>query len=172
MVNQWQKPNVSSNEDSTSVVTVMYQAAIIFLGGLITENDWFIIENQTTRPCQNRQNTGKCGSSERSNLPKSRALCSAELGISQSTVQRILHKELAFQSHKIMTVQQLNPRDYQQRLSFCQTMLDMFEENEDSTLIMSDEAHFHLNGTVNKQGELKTAIRKNIQKIGEETLVK
>ena len=30
-------------------------------------------------------------------------------------------------------------------------MLDMFEENENLTLIMSDEAHFHLNGTVNKQ---------------------
>ena len=38
---------------------------------------------------------------------------SAELGISQSTVQRILHKDLAFQPYKIMTVQQLNPRDYQ-----------------------------------------------------------
>ena len=50
-----------------------------------------------------------------------------------------------------MTVQQLNPRDYQQCLSFCQTILDMFEENEDLTLIMSDEVHFHLNGTVNKQ---------------------
>ena len=52
---------------------------------------------------------------------------SAELGISQSTVQRILHKDLAFQPYKIMTVQQSNLRDYQQRLSFCQTMLDMFE---------------------------------------------
>ena len=30
-------------------------------------------------------------------------------------------------------------------------MLDMFEENEDLILIMSDKAHFHLNGTVNKQ---------------------
>ena len=30
-------------------------------------------------------------------------------------------------------------------------MLDMFEENENLTLIMSDEAHFYLNGTVNKQ---------------------
>ena len=50
-----------------------------------------------------------------------------------------------------MSVQQSNPRDYQQRLSFCQTMLDMFEENEDLTLIMSDKTHFHLNGTVNKQ---------------------
>ena len=45
----------------------------------------------------------------------------------------------------------MNPGDYQQRLSFCQTMLDMFEENKDLTLIMSDEAHFHLNGTVNKK---------------------
>ena len=76
---------------------------------------------------------------------------SAELGISQRTVQRILHKDLVFQPYKIMTVQQLNPRDYQQRLSFCQTMLNMFEENDDLTLIMSDEVHFHLNGTVNKQ---------------------
>ena len=43
---------------------------------------------------------------------------SAELVISQSTVQRILHKDLAFQPYKIMTVQQLNPRNFQQRLSF------------------------------------------------------
>ena len=76
---------------------------------------------------------------------------SAELEISQTPVQQILHKDIAFQPYKIMTVQQLNLRDYQQRLSFCQTMLDMFEENEDLTLIMSDEVHFHLNGTVNKQ---------------------
>ena len=48
---------------------------------------------------------------------------SAELEISQSIVQRILHKDLAFQLYKIITVQQLNPQDYQQRLSFCQTML-------------------------------------------------
>ena len=76
---------------------------------------------------------------------------SAELGISHSIVQRILHKDLAFQPYKIMTVQQLNPRDYQQRLSFCQKMLYTFEENEDLTLVKSDEVHFHLNGTVNKQ---------------------
>ena len=76
---------------------------------------------------------------------------SAELGISPSTVQRILHKDLAFQPYKIVTLQQLNPQDYQQRLSFCHTMLDMFDENENLTPIMSDEVHFHLNGTVNKQ---------------------
>ena len=76
---------------------------------------------------------------------------STELGISQSTMQRILQKDLVFQPYKIMTVQQLNPGDYQQHLSFRQTMLYMLEENENLTLIMSDEAHFHLNGTVNKQ---------------------
>ena len=76
---------------------------------------------------------------------------SAELGISQSILQRILHKDLAFQPYKIMTAQQLNPQDYQQRLSFCLKMLDMFEKNEDLTLIMNDEIHFHLNGTINKQ---------------------
>ena len=50
-----------------------------------------------------------------------------------------------------MTVQQLHPRDYQQRLSFCQTMVDMCEENENLTLTISDKAHFHLNCQVNKQ---------------------
>ena len=61
----------------------------------------------------------------------------------QSTVQRILHKDLGLHSHKITIVQQLNERDYQQRLTFCQTMLDMFEENENLTIIMSDKAHFY-----------------------------
>ena len=53
---------------------------------------------------------------------------SAELEISQITVQRISQKDLASHPYKIMTVPQLNPRDYQQRLSFCQTRLDMFEK--------------------------------------------
>ena len=46
----------------------------------------------------------------------------------------------------------------------------MFEENEDLTLIMSNEAVYA--GKPHTLGELKTAIRKNIQEIGEETLVK
>ena len=54
---------------------------------------------------------------------------SAELRLSQSTVQRILHKDLGFPPYKLMVVQQLNEREYQQRLTFCQTILNMFEEN-------------------------------------------
>ena len=60
----------------------------------------------------------------------------------QSIVQRILHKDLGLHPDKITIVQQLNERDYQQGLTFCQTMLDMCEENEDFTIIMSDEDHF------------------------------
>ena len=50
----------------------------------------------------------------------------------QSTGQRILHKDLGPHPYKITIVQQLNERDYQQRLTFCQTMLDMLEEIEDN----------------------------------------
>lgn len=75
----------------------------------------------------------------------------SELGISKSTVKRVLHKDLGFHPYKLMIVQKLSEGDYQQRLTFAQIMLDIFEENEDLAIIMSDEAHFHLNGVVNKQ---------------------
>ncbi|XP_054260262.1 uncharacterized protein LOC128996153 [Macrosteles quadrilineatus] len=74
-----------------------------------------------------------------------------ELGLSKSTVKRILHKDLGFHPYKIMIVQKLNDADYQQRVMFAETMLNMFEENDDIKILMSDEAHFHLDGTVNKQ---------------------
>ena len=58
-------------------------------------------------------------------------------------LQRILHQYPGLLPYKITIVQQLDERDYQQRLTFWQIMLDMFEENEDLTIIMSDEAHFY-----------------------------
>lgn len=76
---------------------------------------------------------------------------SAALGISNRSVRRILHGNLHFHPYKLVVVQQLNVRDYAQRLNFAQQMLDLFEENENMSLLMSDEAHFHLNGAVNKQ---------------------
>lgn len=75
----------------------------------------------------------------------------AELGLTKSTVKRILHKDLGFHPYKLLMVQELNARDYEQRLTFAQTMHAMFTENEGLTVIMSDEAHFYLNGIVNKQ---------------------
>ncbi|MEN2498026.1 MAG: hypothetical protein MHMPM18_002352 [Marteilia pararefringens] len=59
MVNRLQKPEVSSSDASASAIT----------------NNWFVIENQTTRPCQNCQNAKKCRSSKRSNHAKPQAVC-------------------------------------------------------------------------------------------------
>lgn len=73
------------------------------------------------------------------------------LQISNRTVRRILHGELQLHPYKIAIVQKLNERDYPQRLNFAQQMLELLEQNENMLLVMSDEAHFHLNGFVNRQ---------------------
>jgi hypothetical protein len=51
----------------------------------------------------------------------------------------------------MMIVHSLSEGDYQQRLSFAELMLEIIEEHEDAIVMMSDGAHFHLNGSVNKQ---------------------
>lgn len=75
------------------------------------------------------------------------------LRISDRSVRRILHQDLRYHPYKIQVVQSLHPGDYQQRLRFCEVMLARLEENDDqlNNLWMSDEAHFHLSGFVNKQ---------------------
>jgi hypothetical protein len=45
-------------------------------------------------------------------------------------------------------VQQLKVRDYAQREDFAVRLQLIFEEDENALVIMSDEAHFNLNGTV------------------------
>jgi hypothetical protein len=47
-----------------------------------------------------------------------------------------------------MTEQRLRQGDFAQQRQFCETLLDILHED---TVIMSDEAHFQLDGTVNKQ---------------------
>uniref|UniRef100_A0A0A9YLJ5 Transposable element Tc3 transposase n=1 Tax=Lygus hesperus TaxID=30085 RepID=A0A0A9YLJ5_LYGHE len=73
------------------------------------------------------------------------------LRISHSSVRRIIKRELHLHPYKLAIVQQLKPGDYQQRSAFALDMLSRFEVNNDLLLLMSDEAHFHLNGFVNKQ---------------------
>jgi hypothetical protein len=50
-------------------------------------------------------------------------------------------------------VQALNPRDYPKRVGFCEHMLQLLEDDPQliHNLWISDEAHFHLSGYVNKQ---------------------
>jgi len=49
-----------------------------------------------------------------------------------------------------MIVQKLLPSDFVQRRLFCERMLKIIA-SDDVILMMSDEAHFHLEGYINKQ---------------------
>ena len=48
-----------------------------------------------------------------------------------------------------MVVQELKARDYVQREDFPVRIQVVFEEEENPIILVYDEAHFHLNGTVN-----------------------
>lgn len=74
------------------------------------------------------------------------------LNISNRSFRRIL-KDLHFHPYKIQVVQELLPRDLGIRVDFCERFEGLVAENPDATdfLLMSDEAHFHLSGFVNKQ---------------------
>lgn len=77
---------------------------------------------------------------------------SMALAISDSSLRRILHLDLNFHPYKIAMVQKLNERDFQSRVLTCQRLLQLVTGNDLlNVLIMSDEAHFHLSGKVNKQ---------------------
>ncbi|GBL77705.1 hypothetical protein AVEN_152924-1 [Araneus ventricosus] len=51
---------------------------------------------------------------------------SSELSLSNRLVRRILHLDLQFQPYKLFVLQQLNPRDYAQRLNFAHEMEVIF----------------------------------------------
>ncbi|XP_015432539.1 PREDICTED: uncharacterized protein LOC107188711 [Dufourea novaeangliae] len=78
---------------------------------------------------------------------------SQELGICQTTLWRILLKDLHLHPYKIKLTQELKPLDHLRRRNFSDFVLQKFEENPEfhQKLIFSDEAHFWLNGFVNKQ---------------------
>lgn len=50
-------------------------------------------------------------------------------------------------------VQELKPADHYNRITFCREMLTRMDENENfiQNVWMSDQAHFHFDGFVNKQ---------------------
>jgi len=73
------------------------------------------------------------------------------LRLSDTTVRRILHQDLNFHPYKLMLVQELNQQDFGRRTTFAETMWQMFDEDPELVILTSDEAHFHLNRSVNKQ---------------------
>lgn len=78
---------------------------------------------------------------------------SQELGISQTSLWRILRKDLGLHPYKIVLTQELKPNDHLLRRNFTNWALQKMEMEDDfhRKIILSDEAHFWLNGFVNKQ---------------------
>nr|CAH7718998.1 unnamed protein product [Callosobruchus chinensis] len=77
---------------------------------------------------------------------------STQLGVSRTSVRRIL-RHLRYFPYKVQLVQQLQPQDDAQRLNFASRFKQLARDKRDfvDRLIMSAEAHFHLNGFVNSQ---------------------
>lgn len=84
---------------------------------------------------------------------RSAARHSIALQISERSLLRILHSDLHFHPYKIQVVHKLKDPDKPVRVAFCRRFLQILEndENQINFLLMSDEAHFHLSGYVNKQ---------------------
>ncbi|KAG5885431.1 hypothetical protein JTB14_016825 [Gonioctena quinquepunctata] len=77
----------------------------------------------------------------------------AVVGLSYASTWRSLQKDLGLQAYKIQLVQELKPPDLPKRRVFSAWALE--NHNEDPLfhrrILFSDEAHFWLNGYVNKR---------------------
>jgi len=77
---------------------------------------------------------------------------SQQLEMSRTSLQRIQGMLHAY-PYKIQLVQELKPTDYRNRLAYAVQIQELARQEADCihNLVMGDEAHFHLNGFVNKQ---------------------
>jgi hypothetical protein len=68
------------------------------------------------------------------------------------SLRRILHGDLRFHPYKIHVTHELKEQDKAFRVNFYRQFLDIVKNDEGvlDVLIMSDDAHFHLSGYVNK----------------------
>ena len=75
------------------------------------------------------------------------------MSIAQTTLWRIMREDLGLYAFKIKLTQELKPLDHLKRRNFSNWALTKLEETEEfhRKIILSDEAHFWLNGFVNKQ---------------------
>lgn len=105
---------------------------------------------QHARPARTRENVAAVSESVREGPTTSTRRRSQQLGISDTTLRRILHIDLHLHPYKIQLTQELKPADHQQRRVFVNWLLER-EDGFSAKVLFSDEAHFHLNGYVNKQ---------------------
>lgn len=79
---------------------------------------------------------------------------SAESQIKHSSVYRILKKDLKFKSTIPTLCHALNEDDPDRRKEFCEIFLNRFNDNSLRYILWSDEAHFKLNGHVNRHNSV------------------
>ena len=84
---------------------------------------------------------------------KSTRRLSQEVGISRTSVRRIIHGDLKLFPYKVQVLQAQTQANKDQRYEFGQEISKWIENNPEllDVLLFSDEAHFHLSGHVNKQ---------------------
>ena len=77
---------------------------------------------------------------------------SLKMDIPQTSLHRILHKDLGLKAYKVQWTQELKPADHQQLRFFADWVLEMHENDPvfHRKIILTEEAHFHLGGYVNK----------------------
>ena len=105
---------------------------------------------QTGRPRSRRceENIRKIEISVKNDPESSTRKRSAAVAIPRTSLRRILHLDLKLHPYKLQIVQEMKPNDYIERKLFADTMLERFCSLEN--VLFTDEAHFHLNGHINK----------------------
>lgn len=80
-------------------------------------------------------------------------LRSLQLQMSETTVRRVLKSDLQLFPYKIQIKQSLTEADKQSRVQMCNWFNDQMESNKQwiTNVWFSDEAHFYVNGVVNRQ---------------------
>ena len=76
-----------------------------------------------------------------------------EVGVSTTTVQRVIHNDLKLFPYKVQILQKQADTNKEERSEFCQTINERIENKPGDLglIVFSDEVHFHLSGHVNKQ---------------------
>ena len=87
---------------------------------------------------------------------KSLRRCSQELGLSCSSVHRILKNDLQLYPYRIQIKQTLTQNDMAKRVEMCQWFESKIEENPDflQNVWFSDEVHFSLSGHVSNKNSV------------------
>lgn len=100
-----------------------------------------------SRIARTTKNIASVAKSVKENIGLSISRHSHKLGISKTS----LHKDLGMHAYKVQLIQELKPADHEQCCTFANWELEMQANDFFKKIILSDEAHFHLNGYDNKQ---------------------